>query len=177
VGVIAADVGLHLPDFRAAERTFQLLTQVAGRAGRDATPGRVIVQTFVPSHYAIQPVRNHDYERFYEEELGHRAALGFPPFGHLAQIVVSGPDEEAVHRGADALANAFDRAADDLADCERLGPAPAPLARLRGRYRYQLLIKGPAAAVHRAARLLIEALPTLPEGVQGSVDALPVSML
>jgi primosomal protein N' (replication factor Y) len=177
VGVVAADIGLHMPDFRAAERTFQLLTQVAGRAGRDATPGRVIVQTFVPSHYAIQPVRDHDYERFYAEELGYRAALGFPPFGHLIQLLVSGPDEEAVRRGADALAEAFDRVGADAAGCERLGPAPAPLSRLRGRYRYQLLLKGPAEPVLRAARHLTEALAVLPDGVQGSVDALPVSML
>jgi primosomal protein N' (replication factor Y) len=122
-------------------------------------------------------VRDHDYERFYAEELGYRAALGFPPFGHLIQLLVSGPDEEAVRRGADALAEAFDRVGADAAGCERLGPAPAPLSRLRGRYRYQLLLKGPAEPVLRAARHLTEALAVLPDGVQGSVDALPVSML
>ncbi|MDH5566225.1 MAG: primosomal protein N' [Myxococcales bacterium] len=177
VGVVAADVGLHMPDFRAAERTFQLLTQVAGRAGRDATPGRVVVQTFVPAHYAIAPVRDHDYERFYEEELGYRAALGFPPFGHLAQVLVSGPDAAAVERGAATLADAFDRSEARAEGCERLGPAPAPLARLRGRHRHQLLVKGPLEAVRRATRRLADALPTLPEGVQGSVDAFPLSML
>ncbi len=79
VGVVNADLGLHLPDFRAAERTFQLLTQVAGRAGRDDTPGRVIVQTFDPDHYAIRPVLDHDYERFYAEELAHRAGSATRP--------------------------------------------------------------------------------------------------
>ena len=177
VGVIAADVGLHMPDFRAAERTFQLLTQVAGRAGRDNTPGRVIVQTFAPSHYAIEPVRNHDYEHFYEQELSHRAALGFPPFGSLVQIVLSAPEEQAVRAAADGLAAVFDASPAPAAVCERLGPAPAPLARLRGRYRYQLLVKGPAVPVHDAARELARSLATLPEGVQGSVDALPMSML
>jgi primosomal protein N' (replication factor Y) len=177
VGVVTADLGLHLPDFRAAERTFQLLTQVAGRAGRDAAPGRVIVQTFVPSHYAIEPVRDHDYERFYAEELSHRATLGLPPFGRLLQIVVSGRDEEQVRAGTELLARAFDAADFGPRGCERLGPAPAPLARLRGRYRYQLLVKGPAESVRGAARALAEAVTTLPEGVQGCMDALPLSML
>ena len=107
VGVIAADVGLHLPDFRAAERTFQLLTQVAGRAGRDTAPGRVIVQTFVPDHYAVRPVRDHDYEAFYAQEIAHRAALGFPPFGHLANVVVSAERESEAVAGAAQLAAAI----------------------------------------------------------------------
>jgi primosomal protein N' (replication factor Y) len=135
------------------------------------------VQTFAPSHYAIEPVRNHDYERFYAEELGHRAALGFPPFGRLLQIVVSGSDEEEVRRGAETLARAFDAADFGARGCERLGPAPAPLARLRGRYRYQLLVKGPAERVRSAAPALAEAVAALPEGVQGCMDALPLSML
>src|SRR5262245_1307508 len=115
VGVVMADVGLHLPDFRAAERTFQLLTQVAGRAGRDALPGRVIVQTFAPRHYAIRPVRDHDYESFYTEELGHRASLGYPPFGHLASLVVSGPEEEGAREAAERLASAAKGAAAAIA--------------------------------------------------------------
>jgi primosomal protein N' (replication factor Y) len=124
-----------MPDFRAAERTFQLLTQVAGRAGRDSQPGRVIVQTFAPEHYAIRPVREHDYEAFYAEELGHRAPLGYPPFGRLAHLLVSGPDEERTREGASRLA-AVARAAGQ--PVEVLGPAPAPLARLRGRHRLQV---------------------------------------
>ena len=104
VGVVLADVGLHLPDFRAAERTFQLLTQVAGRAGRDRAPGRVIVQTYAPGHPAIRPVRDHDYESFYAEELGQRAALGYPPFGRLVQALVSGADAPAALAAAQALA-------------------------------------------------------------------------
>jgi len=152
VGVIAADVGLHMPDFRAAERTFQLLTQVAGRAGRANTPGRVVLQTFVPEHYAIRPVRKHDYETFYREEIAHRAALHYPPFGHIAQVIVSGPDDEETQKAAEALAGAagglakrvepMTLAASTAARCEVLGPVPAPLRRLRGRYRYQLLVKG-----------------------------------
>ena len=174
VGVIAADIGLHMPDFRAAERTFQLLTQVAGRAGRAAAPGRVIVQTFVPSHYAVRHVRDHDYEGFYEEELAHRAALGFPPFGRLVHALVSAREAEPARLGAERLAAAAARAA---AGSICLGPAPAPLARLRGRHRYQLLVKGDEAAVRAAARALVAAAETLPDGVQASVDADPLHML
>jgi primosomal protein N' (replication factor Y) len=163
-----------MPDFRAAERTFQLLTQVAGRAGRDARPGRVIVQTFMPNHYAIRPVRDHDYESFYQEELGHRAELGFPPFGRLAHAIVSAPEEQPARQGARELAQAVARAAPGSV-C--LGPAPAPLARLRGRYRYQLLVKGDEASIRIAARALVDSAESLPEGVQASVDANPVHML
>jgi primosomal protein N' (replication factor Y) len=173
VGVIAADVGLHLPDFRAAERTFQLLTQVAGRAGRDTAPGRVIVQTFVPDHYAVRPVRDHDYEAFYAQELTHRAALGFPPFGHLANVVVSAERESEAVAGAAQLAAAIAAAG----ACELLGPAPAPLPRLRGRHRQQLLIKGERDAVQTAARAALAATARLREGVSAAVDVCPWSML
>jgi primosomal protein N' (replication factor Y) len=176
VGVVAADIGLHMPDFRAAERTFQLLTQVAGRAGRDAAPGRVLIQTFVPDHYAVRPVRDHDYESFYREELAHRAALGYPPFGHLAQVMVSAEEEDAARHAAEHLARA---AAEGAAGAvEVLGPAPAALARLRGRHRFQILLKaGDAAPVHAAARAAWLAADALARGVQASVDVAPISML
>ena len=182
VGVIAADLGLHLPDFRAAERTFQLLTQVAGRAGRGDAPGRVVVQTFVPDHYAIRPVRTHDYESFYAEELRHREALGYPPFGRLALALVSAPEREAAEAGAARLAGVLRREGasgpdDTLAGLELLGPAPAPLARLRERWRFQLLLKGEDEAVRRAARRLAEEAARLPRGVRASVDVNPVTML
>ena len=174
VGVVLADVGLHLPDFRAAERTFQLLTQVAGRAGRDRAPGRVIVQTYAPAHPAIRPVREHDYEAFYAEELGQRAALGYPPFGRLVQAMVSGADAPAALAAAQALA----LAAASTDGPEVLGPAPAPIARLRGKHRFQLLLKGAdAQRLHAAARRLVEAAGKLPRGIQASLDAFPVNML
>jgi len=174
VGVVNADLGLHFPDFRAAERTFQLLTQVAGRAGRGGSPGRVIVQSFNPDHYAIRPVLDHDYERFYAEEIAHRSALGYPPFGRLAQIVVSGTVEKAVRDAAAQLAGA-PRSCDG---CEVLGPAPAPIARIRGRYRYQLLIKGSDhSAVWRTARRLAAAGERLPSAIRVRVDVNPVDML
>ena len=174
VGVIAADLGLHMPDFRAAERTFQLLTQVAGRAGRDGAPGRVVVQTFSPDHYALRPVREHDYEGFYAEELSHRKALRFPPFGALASVLVSAEELEAAMEAAGGLARA---AAEASPGCERLGPAPAPLPRLRGRHRQQLLLKGDSDAVREAARAALAAAARLPDGISAAVDLRPVNML
>jgi primosomal protein N' (replication factor Y) len=174
VGVVLADIGLHLPDFRAAERTFQLLTQVAGRAGRDLVPGRVVIQTYSPDHYAIRPVIGHDYEGFYAEELGHRAALGYPPFGHLVHALVSGVAEAKAREAADLLAGAIAPGK----GVELLGPAPAPLARLRGRYRFQLLAKGPdQEALRRVAERLRAASARLGEGVQASIDLRPLNML
>jgi primosomal protein N' (replication factor Y) len=180
VGVIVADIGLHLPDFRAAERTFQLLTQVAGRTGRDAAPGRVIIQTFEPNHYAIQPVLNHDYERFYAEELAHRRALGYPPVGRLVRVLITGPVESETRRASIELARLASSAAEvgPGSELEVLGPAPAPLARLRGRYRYQLLVKGPAGPrLHGAAEALAKATAGLASPLQASVDVDPMGML
>ncbi len=177
VGVISADLGLHMPDFRAAERTFQLLTQVAGRAGRAAAPGRVVLQSFVPDHYAIRPVVQHDYEVFYHEEIGHRATLGYPPFGRLTQVMVSGEDQEQTHKAAEALA-ASARAQAAGSACEILGPAPAPLPRLRGRYRFQLLAKGTdSQAVRHASHHLNAAARRLGPGIQAVVDVDPINML
>jgi len=180
VGVIAADLGLHMPDFRAAERSFQLLTQVAGRAGRDRAPGHVVVQTFSPDHYAIEPVAEHDYERFYREELSHRRALGYPPCGALAQITISGESLDLTQQAAQQLADAAEsarRARPEL-EVEVLGPAEAPLARLRGRHRVQLLLKAPEHAG------LIAVLPDvqqrarrLPRDLQAVLDVDPVHML
>jgi len=175
VGVVAADLALHMPDFRASERTFQLLTQVAGRAGRGSAPGRVILQTFLPDHYAIAPVRTHDYERFYGDEIESRAALGYPPFGHLAYALVTGPEDADVRRAAEALADA---ARDAAPGVEILGPAPAPLARLRGRYRHQILAKGADPdAVRVAARALAAGAAALRKPQSAHVDLHPINML
>jgi primosomal protein N' (replication factor Y) len=194
VGVVAADQSLHFPDFRAAERTFQLLTQVAGRAGRGEAPGRVLVQTFSPEHYAIAPVRTHDYETFYRAELAHRAALAYPPCGSLVHALVSGPDAAEAESHAARLVTLARRAA-GLADdapptppgapagpaVEVLGPAPAPLARLRDRFRFQLLVKGrDAKAVREAGRALAQAGAAVERegrGLRVSVDPSPVNML
>ena len=178
VGVIAADIGLHMPDFRAAERTFQLLTQVAGRAGRAGTPGRVIVQSFQPKHYAVAAAREHDYERFYREELGRRSQLGYPPLGRLGRFGFSGEDEAETRDAARQLAEAVKMPAGTPDGCEVLGPAPAPLARLRGRYRMQVVLKAAdSETLRRAARRGLDAARRLPRSVTCSLDLAPVSML
>jgi primosomal protein N' (replication factor Y) len=181
VGVVNADIGLHLPDFRAAERTFQLLTQVAGRAGRGGAPGRVVVQTWVPDHYALRPVAQHDYETFYRDELAQRAALGYPPCGSLARAVVSAPEladaEAAVRALADAGRAAIAGAA-SAGPLEILGPGPAALARLRGRHRMQLLVKGrERAAVRGIAAEIARAAAALPRSVRAAIDTDPYAML
>jgi primosomal protein N' (replication factor Y) len=136
VGVVDGDLGLAGGDLRAAERQFQLLYQVAGRAGRAARPGRVLIQTHLPEHPVMQALAAGDKERFYAEELAERRAAGMPPFGRLAALIVSGRDLEAVRRFAALLA----REAPSAPGLRVLGPAPAPLALLRGRYRQRLLV-------------------------------------
>jgi primosomal protein N' (replication factor Y) len=164
--VVDADTGLGLPDFRAEERTFQLLTQLAGRSGRDA-PGRVLVQTFQPDARAIAFAARHDVRGFLEGELVRRRELGYPPFRHLVRILVSGPDE------GDAL-RALEELRQGLPGTELLGPAP--LLRLRGRYRAQLVGKTdrPRALATRAAELLAAAaVPMRRAGLAAVVDVDP----
>jgi primosomal protein N' (replication factor Y) len=140
VGVVSVDAGLALPDFRAAERTFQLLTQVAGRAGRGDRAGKVLIQTYHPYHYALRHASAQDYAGFYQEEIGHRENHMYPPFVALASLLVHGADLARVRSEALELRKELDRANADRA-VRILGPAPAPLARLKGEYRVQLLIK------------------------------------
>jgi len=184
VGVVAADQSLHFPDFRAAERTFQLLTQVAGRAGRGAAPGRVVIQTFNPNHCAIRPVREHDYEAFYRAELAQRATAAYPPLGRLVHVLVSGPDEAETLAVAERLAEHARNAAGAVGEApslafELLGPGPSPIARLRDRFRFQLLLKGSdEKRVLDAGRALAEiAHGRESAGVRIQVDANPVNML
>jgi primosomal protein N' (replication factor Y) (superfamily II helicase) len=141
VGVLDADVALHLPDFRAAERAFQLLVQVAGRAGRGKEPGEVLVQTCTPDHPAIAAAASYDTRSFMDGELAQRREARYPPFTRLATVLFTGPDEAAVERAADACAAELQGGAES-AGVTLLGPAPQALARLRGRYRWHLLLKG-----------------------------------
>ncbi|MCU1264834.1 MAG: replication restart helicase PriA [Acidobacteria bacterium] len=140
VGVVSVDAGLALPDFRAAERTFQLITQVAGRAGRGDRPGQVLIQTYHPDHYALRHACAQDYSGFYEEEIRYRQNHSYPPFVALASLLVHGTDYEKARTTALELRKELDQANEDRA-CRVLGPAPAPLARLKGEHRIQLLIK------------------------------------
>ena len=140
VGVVSVDVGLALPDFRAAERTFQLITQVAGRAGRGDRPGRVLIQTYHPYHYALRHACAQDYQGFYDEELRYRQNHSYPPFVALASLLVHAPDLGRVRNDSLELRKHLD-AANKERKCRVLGPAPAPFARLKGEHRFQLLIK------------------------------------
>jgi len=145
VGVIAADLSLFFPEYHAGERTFQLLSQVAGRAGRGAAKGTVIIQTYQPDHYVFQAVQSQDYDGFFQRELESRRQLGYPPFSRLALVRLSGPAEEPVAREARRLAAALEdfraRQPDLRTRLRILGPAPAGLARLQGRFRWQILLK------------------------------------
>ena len=179
VGVVLADHGMGLPDFRASERTFQLLEQVAGRAGRGERPGRVIIQTFQPQHPAIGCARDHDYHRFVRAELEARRELDYPPFARLACVHVDGADAGDVRRAAEAAAKvareAAGRAPDELS-AGVLGPSEAPLSRLKGRTRWQLFLR---ARTPRALRTLVRHAVTIetPRSVRLSVDVDPISML
>src|SRR5688572_3910701 len=134
VGVISVDTGLGLPDFRSAERTFQLLTQVAGRAGRGSLPGRVLIQTYYPEHYALRHAVKQDYEGFYNEEIKFRRQLSYPPFVVLASILVKSKDEATAASNAGIIKSALDAANADK-QCRIIGVAPASLSRLKGEYR------------------------------------------
>jgi primosomal protein N' (replication factor Y) len=138
VGVVSADTGLGVPDFRAAERTFQLLTQVAGRAGRGSLPGQVLVQTINPDHYAIRFAAAQNYQLFYEKELHFRRMMAYPPFSALANLLVRSEKQEQALRMSVEL-EAFLRPLPE--GLRMLGPAEAPVPRLKAEYRYQMLIK------------------------------------
>jgi primosomal protein N' (replication factor Y) len=144
VGVVGADSGLSFPDFRSAERSFQLLTQVAGRAGRGDRPGRVVMQSFYPDHYALRFARRQDYSGFFSHEIEFRQLLGYPPFTSLIQLLISDATRARALTLGEKVATALRSTAAGLDPARRLhvlGPAPAPLEKLRGKYRIQLLLK------------------------------------
>jgi primosomal protein N' (replication factor Y) len=147
IGVMNAETSLLLPDFRAAERTFQLLCQVAGRAGRGDRPGRVLIQTFEPDHYAVRCALRHDHDRFVEEEMRYRRAAGYPPFGKLLRVVLEGEDDAKVEVASVALAEKLaQEPAVREGRVQLLGPAPCPIPRLQGRFRRHVILKSPTDA-------------------------------
>lgn len=150
VGVISVDAGLCLPDFRAAERTFQLLTQVAGRAGRGALSGRVIIQTYHPEHYSLVCARAQDYDEFYRREISFRRSMHYPPFNALINICVHDKEFDRASNAATDLARELRAAAQD-SGLRILGPAPAPISRIKGEHRFQILIKTRSRARAREA--------------------------
>ncbi|RYE94541.1 MAG: primosomal protein N', partial [Myxococcales bacterium] len=179
VGVINADGALSMPDVRATERAFQLLVQVAGRAGRGEVAGRVLLQTRDPLNPAIVSAAHHDVEGFLERELTARAELAYPPFARLAMVRVDGEDEDLAHQAAKLLADVA-RGSGPAARgvIEVLGPAPAPLSRLRGRYRFQILLKSRDRRLLRhVAQLVLGNESRLVGDIRATVDIDPVSML
>jgi primosomal protein N' (replication factor Y) len=174
VGVISADVGLGLPDFRAAERTFQLLTQVAGRAGRGDQPGEAIIQTLFPGHYSIRLATTQDYAAFYEREIDFRRKMRYPPVIAMVNVVVRGKTYDAAMEGAAELARRTSERS--LGGFVILGPAPAPLTRLRGEHRAQFFLKGRSRqAMKTALREAMASTPALARRVTIDVD--PVNVL
>jgi primosomal protein N' (replication factor Y) len=173
VGIVSADGLLHHSDYRASERAFQTLTQVAGRAGRGDEPGRVIVQTYSPEHPVIQAVRRHDYDNFVEAELSQREALNYPPYGRLILIRLSGIDEVEVQKSAESVADACTNLLNS--DGEILGPAPANIMRVARRYRWHILLK---FASHAGENLLNlnELRDLCPQSVSLSIDVDPLSI-
>jgi primosomal protein N' (replication factor Y) len=177
VGVISADTSLNIPDFRASERTFQMLTQVAGRGGRGDAPGRVIIQTFNPEHYALRHTQNHDYKSFYAEEISFRQALQYPPFGRIINVRLSSNKKEALVEQAKLIGKMARKLAARLGNtAEIIGPAESPLAKIRGRFRYQMLIKGQDINIlHQIARELL--LKHTDSNVKMTIDVDPENFM
>jgi primosomal protein N' (replication factor Y) (superfamily II helicase) len=177
VGVISADTGLNIPDFRAGEKTFQQLTQVAGRGGRGDSPGRVIIQTFNPQHYALKYVQNHDYKAFYAEEIAFRQALNYPPFSRIVNFRLSATKKETLIEQAKHLAEAAKKL--NLLHenaVEIIGPAEAPLLKIKGRYRFQMLLKSSKINIlHQFAKELLSR--TLKSTVKVTIDVDPENFM
>ena len=175
VGVVSADISLNLPDFRASERTFCLISQVAGRTGRGPKGGVVVVQTLTPDQFAIKAAARHDYLAFASWEMSQREKLHYPPSWSLARIVLRGEEEERVTKAAQQIKEAL--AASAAAQVSVLGPVPAVIARLQGRFRYNLIVKAPGPDALRetleGARRHVKSTGK----VQSIIDVEPLSML
>jgi primosomal protein N' (replication factor Y) len=179
VGVVSADTAMNMPDFRAAEKTFQILTQVAGRGGRGDFPGKVVIQTFNPGHYAIQRVKTHDVEGFYQDEMHIRQPLSWPPISRMINLQMSSLNREKGREGAMSIA-AFARLrcqeTSAVARIDVLGPAEAPIARIRGRHRWQLLLMGKdSRALHTLVKDLLAG--TKQKGLEIKVDVDPMNFM
>jgi primosomal protein N' (replication factor Y) len=179
VGVVMADASLNIPDFRASECTFQHLTQVAGRGGRGDDPGRVIIQTLNPEHYAIRLARNHDYLAVYEEEIVLRRALGYPPYSRMVKLNISSTKKERVEEGAKKIGEMAKTISGALAGREKvdvMGPAEAPIAKLKGRYRWHLILKGKnVGTLHGVVRDILA--QNREKGLEIRVDVDPLNFM
>ena len=174
VGVVSADTAINMPDFRAAERTFQLLTQVAGRAGRGTAVGEVIIQTFSPDHYAVQAAIHHDYVSFYNQEIQFRQELKYPPFSRFANLISSDIHEAKAQGRANAVAAALERTLPK--SIEIIGPSAAPIARLKNQFRFHVALRAPVDAP--LSGMIAEAMALLPTGdrLGVSIDIDPLNM-
>jgi primosomal protein N' (replication factor Y) (superfamily II helicase) len=183
VGIICADLSLSMPDFRAGERTFQLLAQVAGRAGRGTAPGQVILQTYNPRHFSIQAARNQDYEAFYRQEIEFRKALDYPPFSRIIQVRFQGKDKTRTAGRVKELGRRcrqLQSSHPDFREIELLGPIEAPLARIANQYRWQLLIKSPKVKpLHKFMRGLLyeENAMSKQQDINVAVDVDPLFLM
>jgi primosomal protein N' (replication factor Y) (superfamily II helicase) len=178
VGVVSADASLNLPDFRSSERTFQLVTQVMGRAGRGDKPGRVLVQTLAPEHYALTHAISHDYEGFYAQEIAFREEVGYPPFAHLASLTFSSITAARTETSAEEAAALCRKIKGDCRlRVEILGPVTAPLGKVRGRFRWQILLKGRERSELHRLLFHFRAGYTHPSTVRMVIDVDPVEML
>jgi len=183
VGVVNADVGIHLPDFRASERTFQLLSQVAGRAGRGKLGGEVLIQTSLPDHYAIQAAVAHDFRAFAERESSARKTPRYPPHLRMVNVILSSPDQRAAAKSAEAGAEWVRRwlrrkNAEESRGVELVGPAPAPIERLHGRWRWHFFLRSTSpGAIGGVVRALIDGFKVPGSDVRLAVDRDPVALL
>ena len=177
VGVVSADTALNIPDFRAPERAFQLLTQVAGRAGRGKIPGVVIVQTFSPEHESVLFAAQHDYLGFYAQAIEQRREVGYPPFAHMANVVFTDESEDEARKRGYRMANILRAQIGGTADVRLLGPVACPLSRLRGRYRWHLALRAPAKETLLRLLRAVLADMTTTERLGLSLDIDPLSML
>jgi primosomal protein N' (replication factor Y) (superfamily II helicase) len=171
VGVIAADVSLNIPDFRSAERTFQLLAQVAGRAGRGQAAGHVVIQTFNPQHPSVVCAQTHDFVSFYEQSITQREEAGYPPFKRLVNIVLSGPSRQGVVEASNEVAGRLGT----VPDVQILGPVDCALERLQNRWRRHVLLKLPGGS--SAAPVGEALLGFAPKGIQVVIDVDPYSLM
>ncbi len=176
VGIIYADLSLHVPDFRAAERTFQLLTQVSGRAGRGDVEGEVVVQSFTPFHPAVQYARRHDFVSFYEQEIEYRQELKYPPLSRIALLTLQGRNEDKVRFTAAHIRRQLDETLAPCKDRIVAGPAPAPLLRAETYYRYQVMIRTRRMALASARLASMSQSLTLPDDVRLTIDIDPVNL-
>jgi primosomal protein N' (replication factor Y) len=170
VGVVLADIGLSMPDFRAAERSFQLLTQAAGRSGRGTAPGRVVIQTLNPEHYAVRFAAQHDYEGFYKKEMEFRKWLRYPPFAALANVLVRAQKREDAFQMATQLSFLLNPPPEGI---RVMGPAEAPVRRLKDEFRFQILLK---AAKRPVLRAILQELRRFAEKEKWSATALVIDV-